>query len=85
MTKFKNNQILLNKIRHRISTDNQAIYWLKEPHYQVTDTYSYPELILRNWFQKFVNLLSKPDNFRFQKTPCSIINIALSRGEVERK
>ncbi len=31
LTKFENNQILLNKIS-QISTDNPAIYWVKEPH-----------------------------------------------------
>jgi hypothetical protein len=30
-TKFKNNQILLDKICHRFILTNQAIYWVKEP------------------------------------------------------
>ncbi len=31
LTKFKNTQILLNKNQPLISTDSQAIYWVKDP------------------------------------------------------
>ncbi len=38
LTKFKSNQILLNKIGHRflLTTNNRAIYQAKEPHLSVT-------------------------------------------------
>jgi hypothetical protein len=36
LTKFKNSQILLNKISHRIlSTDHQDVCWVKDPLYKI--------------------------------------------------
>ncbi len=31
LTKFKHNQVLLNKVKTYISTDDEANYWVKEP------------------------------------------------------
>ncbi len=52
LTKLKNNQILLNKISHRflVSTNNQAIYWVKEPHLLYPSIFVYPLIGPKDFF-----------------------------------
>ncbi len=33
LTKFNNNQILVNKVGHRILLTTKPFYWMKDPHY----------------------------------------------------